>query len=336
MKNDELIEPQKLVAYCNGELDDEDAVEAIRSSEVCKKWISEHRFIRILAKSDEQEYMPSEVSRDKLSQFVAEELSSQEMLEVESALTRDPRLLEEFLAIRTEHIANSGPAIPEELDNKVLNLLLSNAMETSGVAEGSIHNIFSEKVSGIQKFFAELVSANKLYWAGGVAAVLLLVIVGVKQIGLIGSPDGRPLIVASMESSDIVLNFRGIRVSKKPITISKGELILIELQMVSNIGKAVIGYESRPSKETLSILVAAVNETVKRTALEARDARFDLRKIDGVQVHPSLWEKIKLDGASNSKIIVSIVKIPDRNEPLTSKKMDQKSQLNVLYFSPSK
>ena len=53
MTKNELLEPEKLLAYCAGKLDDPVAVEHIRSSEACKKWIGEHRLIRLLAKGGE-------------------------------------------------------------------------------------------------------------------------------------------------------------------------------------------------------------------------------------------------------------------------------------------
>jgi hypothetical protein len=331
MKNDGLIEPQKLLAYCNGDLDDKDAVEAIRSSEDCINWVSEHRFIRILMKSGEQENVTSDISRDKLAKFVAEELPSKEMLEIESALIRDPQLLDEFLAIRTERIAENAPAIPKELDAGVRNLLLSNAIEASTSAERPAQNTLSSKSSSIREFISNIFSINRLSLAGGMAVVLLVAIVGGKQVGLFGSSDGHPLIIASIETSDVALTFRSSGVARKPFTISEGKLTSIDLKLIGDIRAALIDYERDPSNEGLRMLVAAVNQSVELTAMKAKELSFDYRQIGVIQVHPLLWEKIRSDGGTKSIVKVSVVKNSDPTQ-----KADKVSPFNILYFSFAK
>ena len=48
-----LLETGVLMTYCNNTLDDPDVVTQIRASAECKKWVSEHRLLRLLLNSDQ-------------------------------------------------------------------------------------------------------------------------------------------------------------------------------------------------------------------------------------------------------------------------------------------
>ena len=331
MTKNKLLEPEKLLAYCAGKLDDPAAVEHIRSSEACKKWISEHRLIRLLAKSGESKEGPSDITQEDLSRFVAEELPQEEMLGIENSLSKNSRLFEDYLAIRTERIAANGPTPSKELDERVLNLLLSNAAPPSQSTK-PVRSSLSDGISKIQDFLADLFSPGHLAWTGGIAAALLIAVVGGKQIGLYGAPGMRPLIVASLESNDVNLKFRGSTTVRKAATASKGVLTSVVLQFDPNVAHALSNYEKTPSKQMLGNLVTILNDSVAKIEPEAfteltKGARFDPEKIDGIQIHPSLWKRAK------TEIIVSIIETVDPDASPNLRKSEGVPTLNILYFA---
>jgi hypothetical protein len=337
MTKNELLEPEKLLAYRAGELDDPVAFEHIRSSEACKKWISEHRLIRLLAKSGEGQEEPSDISQETISKFVAEGLPPDEMLEIEDALTKNTNLFEDYLAIRTEQIAEHGPAPSKELDDRVLNLLLANVAETPRPAD-PVRSPLSDRGSKIQNYLTSLFAPGHLAWAGGIAAAFLIAVVGGKQIGLYGVPQVRPLIVASLESDDVSLKFRGGPTVKKAATVSEGMLTSIVLQFDPKVADALLNFEKTSSKQMLGALVTALNDSVAQIEPEVfteltKGARFDLEKIDGIQIHPSLWKQIQSDSSKNPKIVVSVIEAADPEAPPNLRKSESPPTLNILYFA---
>jgi hypothetical protein len=164
MADDEFFTPKMLMDYCEGTLCDPDAIANIGSSYACKRWLREYRLVRIFARCIEcpdqsQDTEPDEWAEDEadgseyvssaqvldpdefgsnygfpsivpqaITNFVAENLPPEEMLEIENALAIDDGLLDDYLAQRVIFVAEEGPKPPEELDNLVLDLIRASAV----------------------------------------------------------------------------------------------------------------------------------------------------------------------------------------------------------------
>jgi len=335
MTKNDLLEADKLLAYCAGKLDDPVAVEHIRSSEACRKWISEHRLIRLLAKSGVAEDKQADISPEKLTQFADEELPQDEMLTIENTLAKNSILFEDYLATRMERIAENEPAPSKEVDERVLNLLLSNAapqQQTSSSDRGFLSEIILKIQNSLSGFF------GPSYWvqAGAIAAVLLIAVVGGKQMGLYGEPEFQRLIIASLESKDPILKFRGGASRAKIATMSEGVLTSINWRLHRKVADALTDFEKTPSKQSLEVvattLVRTLNEGIARSRLAddsiesevlaalSKGATFDLEKIDGIQIQPELWKRIKSGSIERTLLDVTVVK----------------TKLNLLYFALAK
>jgi hypothetical protein len=327
MKENELLEPEKLLAYCNGKLDDPEAVAHIRSSPACKKWISEHRLLRVLVGSGEGQKGQTDVSPEKLAKFVAEELPPEEMRAIENALIGKDDLLEDYLVQRTEHVAVNGPKPSKELDERVRNLLLGSistpSQSTLVAADSSPSDSFSE----IFKSFFEFLAPNRMALAGGMVAVLLIAVIGGKQVGLYGSLDFQPLIVASLEAPDTTLTFRGSTPKRDIATVTDGVLMSISLQLSPKISEALRDFGDDATERTFQALVATINDSINDLPTDVlktieKDVRFDPENLEVVQIHPSLWKQMQSDPAKKHLLFISVV----------DKKSDGQT-LKTLYFS---
>ena len=68
-----------------------------------------------------------DISPQEITSFVAESLPPLEMLEIENALAIDDDLFDDYLAQRAMFVAEEGPSPPEELDDRVLELIRASA-----------------------------------------------------------------------------------------------------------------------------------------------------------------------------------------------------------------
>jgi hypothetical protein len=327
MEDNELLEPEKMLAYCEGKLDDPEAVAHIRSSAACKKWISEHRLLRVLVGSSEGQDGPTDISPEKLEKFVAEELPPEEMRAIENALVGNDDLLENYLVQRTEHVAAKGPIPSRELDERMRKLLRGSVSAPSQVAPVSAGSSLTDRLSETIESLFEFLAPNRLAWVGGMAAVLLFVVISGKQVGLYGSPDFPSLILAGIEPSDTTLTFRGSRQKKDIATISEGKLTSVYLQLTPKMTEALKDFEGDATESSFQKLVTAINDAINDLPPDilralVNDVRFNPEDIDTVQILPSLWKQIQVDPIKKRVLSISVV----------DKKSDSKTT-KTLYFS---
>jgi hypothetical protein len=339
MDSDSLLEPEILMAYSDNKLDDLSLVEQIRASSSCKKWISEHRFVRILIRSEKNLDPERAMDPEKLEMFIAEDLNPQEMFEVEGILITNKDLLEKYLAQRSIHIAETKVEIPRELDQRVLNLI----RESGSLSETSPTMIMEEPrpnvLAGLWDTLGNLLSPSHLAMAGGFAAALIIAVVGGKQIGLYGTPDFNPLIVASIENPEEFLSFRGSSEVQEISTNSDGELSSVVLHLVPALIDGLEQFNQEPSRESLDALILTLNQTViqiedetlKETLL--LDNSFDASVVNAVQIQPSLWDQIETKSSKAQKILVSLIEQPDPKAAPSLKTSEAPATLKILYFS---
>jgi hypothetical protein len=86
------------------------------------------RSVQVLDPDEVDSYLGfPEIGPQEITNFVAENLPPMEMLEIENALVINDALFEDYLAQRAMLVAEEGPKPPEELDNRVLDLIRASA-----------------------------------------------------------------------------------------------------------------------------------------------------------------------------------------------------------------
>ena len=361
MTTDDLREPEELLAYYEGTLGDAEAVAHIRASEACKNWMRDYRLLKILGSdhgpqpqsSTTNIAQRSEFRIKQLSEFMDEKLSSEEMRMVEGSLATDPDLFDEYMSIRMEQTAAEAPPIPQVLKDDVLKMLLDNAPVSADAASKS-HAAVKATKSGTRRPEAvaskslsdwlvggilEFTSPRRLAWAGGLAAVLLVAVVGNRQI----NGSDMPGLMLAAYPPEVVLKFRGagsqpkIPSEKKALSTKAfepdKEALWKDFSRLSNeIGILSKKYEGLVSpasySEALEFLKQIANERLGSPNLyEVRILRKGERSKAGKTV-------IEFSGALSNEQMKSLHK-PEEILPLLKTKVSQLADIQRMLHPPT-
>jgi hypothetical protein len=213
---------------------------------------------------------------------------------------------------------------------------------------GSLSDAWHSFESKIIDFF----SGPKLALSSGFAVFLLVAVVGAWQSGLFKESKPKPLIVASFDLPDVSLKFRGapnrdklveLRLEKRipsseSIVNDKtlGETILgpTEIKLSENFVRAIKDYGLKQNNFSFESLLVAFKENIETKLMSEIEAQVSggLDSLGGIQIHPSLWTKIKASEDPSARklsdpIQAMIISI------LPSEKLKIIENTTVLYLS---
>ena len=342
MNTESPLEPEILMAYSDNDLDDQELVEQIRASTACKKWVSEHRLLRMLLQNKNNTKVPQAITPAKLKLFVAEELSPQDMVETERVLVTNNGLLDEYMTLRAVHIAEGAAIVSEELDQRVLNLIRANPLtprkSTTAIADRTRPNILTTMWDACLEFL----SPRQLAMAGGFAAALIAAVIGGEKMGLYGGPDFHPLIVASLENPEEILTFRGSSKPKGISTNEKGEITSVVLPINPSLIEELKTFEGDPSQGSAGSLVRILNGLISKEKdkdpglSQSQIIGFDVSSIDAAQIQPTLWDQIQANSPDLELIMVSLIEQENDGADQKSKASKGEPIKRILYFSKVK
>ncbi len=330
MNTDDPREIEQLISYRLGALDNDEQIREIRSSSSAMSWLRNYRFIQILAKGSDDANKGAGIDNEKLVDFWNEKLPPKEMLEVEKSLTNDPLLFDEYLSIRLEGLSENSEPVPLELDDLVRNMVLSEKkpQEQSDKEKKPT----SSWTNSIAEFFDRIFSPHNMGWAGGVAVVTLVVIFGSNQLIQQNGQQFPPLIIASLEPSEMPLSFRGGQMDYSPIYGEKGEPLFVKFEASNIFANALIKFSDAPSKETFLVLIEAINNAAiwsKDNASTRKLSKFSPNNIDTIQVAPNFIARIKTSKYIGESAYAAIEKMRTKEDMYQN---TQKKFANILYL----
>jgi hypothetical protein len=240
------------------------------------------------------------------------------MQAVEDILAHDPQLFDEYISIRMEQTAAVAPSIPQKLDDNVLQMLLDSAQVSKPYMQPASPVSRPDWFVRIADFFADLTSPHRMAWAGGLAAMLLVAVIGGRQAGLMGGTNMPPLILAAYESNDVVLKFRGGTKDEKAVTLTatnekawREEIARLENEISSLNKKYKYLSETLPKSTVLTAArTKAIVEPPSNLTDERREELNDLAlfqqkkaRLKQIQDFLSGGAVAPLDGASISVVL---------------------------------
>lgn len=111
-----------------------------------------------------------------------------------------------------------------------------------------------------------------------------------------------PLIIASLEPSEMPLSFRGRKKSVRPTLGENGEIKFAEFDLNQMIINNLVELENNPSPDIVRLLINEINRDItKHNILNTKvgsPGKFRIEDIFFVQVEEKLWTKIT-DGKAN-------------------------------------
>lgn len=282
--------------------------------------------------------MAQTIASVKLELFVTEALSPQEMLEIEQVLVANKVLLEEYMALRAIHMAGAV-TVPKVLDQRVLNLIRSNPIVPKRTETATSVKNRPNILTSIWDTCMEFLSPRQMVMAGGFAAVLVAVLIGSGRIGLYGGPDFHPLIVASLDNPEEILTFRGSSTPKGISTNAKGEITSVVLPITPSLIEGLKKFEGDPSQASAGSLVGMIYGLISKAKdkypglSQNQIIRFNVSSINAIQIHPTLWDQIRVNSPDLELIMISLVEQESVRANQNAKASNAETNERVLYFS---
>jgi len=320
-----------IARYFDGSQSQEDALGRITEIEGGIEAVRDYRMIRILSQENAQLSNSPSPDPNELISFWHERLPRARMLEIEGHLSENEQLFDAYINLRMDtYVIESAPS--PEVSTNTLDMLLSSASAADEVSRPSDQTgALSQSSAGwLSSIFEKVLPIRNSSWGAGlVAASIALLVLGVFNT----TEDQNDLLflISDNPNAEVRLKFRGATTDALALT-DNGEFKSISMPLEPRLQKAVMSFSETPKPERMEEILSILRDAIGRSDMSSKKREAAIKSLvqerfSGLQIAPSLWEEVSVDGAEGRHVSIETVSVEGDEAPKDQKKID------VLFFS---